>query len=63
MPIYEYQCEECDCCFELLITSSKDRRVLCPKCGAAQVKRLLSAACLGSANFSNCGPGAPGGFS
>jgi putative FmdB family regulatory protein len=62
MPICEYQCGECDRCFELLTTSSKDRCVSCPKCGATQVKRLLSATCLGASNFKCCGPGVSGGF-
>jgi putative FmdB family regulatory protein len=63
MPIYEYQCEKCDCSFELLTVSSKEKNVSCPKCGTDQVKRLLSTACFGGSSFNNCGPGGSGGFS
>ncbi len=43
MPIYEYKCHECDHVFEELVLSSKDTGPdKCPKCGAAQVSRLIS---------------------
>lgn len=43
MPIYEYKCHECDHVFEDLVLSSKDTGPeKCPKCGAAQVSRLIS---------------------
>ena len=32
MPIYEYTCEKCNCDFEMLVTSTDDRHVTCPKC-------------------------------
>jgi len=63
MPIFEYQCEECDCCFEMLLSNSEDKHVSCPKCGTHQVKRLLSTACFGSSSISSCGTGVSGGFS
>ncbi|MFH1674292.1 MAG: zinc ribbon domain-containing protein [Pseudomonadota bacterium] len=43
MPIYEYQCEKCRRIFERLVYSSEDNeQIVCPKCGAKQVKRVLS---------------------
>ncbi|MEY4576992.1 MAG: hypothetical protein RL701_1695 [Pseudomonadota bacterium] len=41
MPLYDYQCQQCSCVSELLITSSTV--AACPKCGSAAVDRLLSA--------------------
>ncbi|MFL5899903.1 MAG: FmdB family zinc ribbon protein [Solirubrobacterales bacterium] len=41
MPIYEFECEECDSRFEEL-TSSNTRSVACPGCGSGQTRRLLS---------------------
>ena len=63
MPIYEYQCEKCDGCFEMLLSHSEDKHVLCPKCGTHRVKRLLSSTCFGGSSISSCGPGVSGGFS
>ena len=60
MPIYEYQCESCQNCFEKLVFESDDPAVVCPCCGTPQVKKLVSAAgFIGG----GCSPGAPSGFS
>lgn len=63
MPIYEYKCDKCDCEFEMLLSSTDDRHVSCPKCGTHQVKKLLSTACIGGSGFGSCTPGGSGGFS
>lgn len=42
VPIYEYQCSECGCRFEELVSfSAADSPRSCPSCGA-ESKRLLS---------------------
>lgn len=41
MPIYEFQCLECEHEFEELVLR-RDEAVACPDCGADDVKRLLS---------------------
>jgi putative FmdB family regulatory protein len=41
MPLFEYQCRECDATFEALIRSG-DALPRCPQCGAADVERLIS---------------------
>lgn len=41
MPIYEYNCQECDEEFELLLRSA-DEEPRCPKCNTTAVERLLS---------------------
>jgi len=41
MPIFEYECPECEQSFEHLERASSPG-VACPSCGAQQVKRLVS---------------------
>ena len=55
MPIYEYECKECGEKFEYFNWSGEDEKFLkCPKCGAKQVKRLISSFSKGSGN--SCAP-------
>jgi len=43
MPIYEYQCEECDERFEVFVRSSAQQAApTCPKCGSGKVKKAIS---------------------
>lgn len=42
MPIYEYQCPDCGHPFELLQKFSDPPATDCPKCGAGNVKKLIS---------------------
>lgn len=41
MPIYEYQCEECQSVFEDWQSGYEDRDMECPECGGTS-KRLIS---------------------
>ena len=41
MPIYEYRCEACGEDFETLVFS-RSEEVVCPKCGGADTRRLMS---------------------
>ena len=43
MPIYEYCCRDCGHEFEELTFSSSDPAPNCPKCGRADVVKLMSA--------------------
>lgn len=45
MPLYEYVCRKCDHPFEELVFGSAAAR--CPKCGAADVERVLSVISVG----------------
>ena len=42
MPIYDYQCKECNTISELLVRNP-DNAVRCPKCGSINMERLVSA--------------------
>lgn len=49
MPIFEYECKECQHQFEILRIKKKDGSDLtCPKCGAGDVFKRLSAFSSGS---------------
>lgn len=43
MPIYEYQCGDCDHVLEALQKISEEPLKFCPECGAPSLKKLLSA--------------------
>ena len=43
MPIYEFECSACGDQFERLQKLSDPDPAVCPKCGAARVKRRLTA--------------------
>lgn len=44
MPIYEYQCQHCHHCFEIMQKMSDSPETLCPNCNQNEAKRLVSAA-------------------
>ena len=64
MPIYEYQCEKCCHCFEVLVFCSDDEGTCCPECGHKKTKRLMSSSCfIGGSSGKGCSTNAPKGFS
>ena len=42
MPIYEYRCEKCGEDFSVIKLVKADDNVVCPSCGAKDVKKKLS---------------------
>ena len=46
MPIYEYQCQDCDNQFEALVFSSDETEPACSQCQSVNVVKLMSAGCL-----------------
>jgi len=44
MPIYEYQCQRCKHQFEAIRKISDEPLTVCPKCGRATLKKLISKA-------------------
>lgn len=58
MPIYEYQCSQCSHTFEMIHgLSAKDPKITCPKCGAANPQRMISAFSCGGGKGSEVGAG------
>jgi putative FmdB family regulatory protein len=58
MPIYEYQCGECDERFEVIVRSSDEESGLrCPRCDAENLQRVVSVFSSHSAGSPvSCGP-------
>jgi putative FmdB family regulatory protein len=42
MPIYEFECEGCEVCFEELVAVAT-AAAPCPECGSERTRRLMSA--------------------
>jgi putative FmdB family regulatory protein len=43
MPIYEFKCSKCEEFFEVIVMgSSKDDTVVCPKCQSPEFERVVS---------------------
>lgn len=56
MPIYDFRCNECGATFDQLCRAQWQGSVRCPKCGGADLAKLLSAfASPGSGGGSSCG--------
>ena len=59
MPIFEYQCNQCDREFERLVFAGDKASVECPDCRSTRVTKKMSAASLKAG--SKCGPATGGG--
>jgi putative FmdB family regulatory protein len=43
MPIYEFKCNQCDECFEILLMKSREEEeAKCPACGSQAFERVMS---------------------
>jgi len=42
MPIYEYECPNCQFVKEELSLKSNHKRPMCPKCGQAKMEKIMS---------------------
>jgi putative FmdB family regulatory protein len=43
MPLYEYQCSDCETCFDALRAMSEaDAPIACPNCGGEETRRMIS---------------------
>ena len=64
MPIYEFQCQTCQFCFEEILPASHEDMPECPRCGSAEAVVKLVSACVtksASQGETSCAP--RGGFS
>ena len=58
MPIYEYQCKDCDTTFEKYLRSMfSQETITCPSCGGEHVAKALSL--IGATNRSTSAGSAP----
>jgi putative FmdB family regulatory protein len=57
MPLYEYQCRDCEREVELLVRNEHER-LECPECGGSKLMKLLSVTA--SAHTGGAGPAASG---
>ncbi len=48
MPIYEYQCEDCDHAFEKLVRSSTNPQ--CPQCESKNLEKMFSTFAAGASS-------------
>ena len=64
MPLYEYECGACGRRFDRLVSASEAAEAVCPRCGASEVRRLISVIAGMTGRASNpaaqCGQGACG---
>jgi len=70
MPIYEYQCDDCNTIFETLVTSATNSdKVVCNRCKGANTRKILSGSSFrlrsagSSSTGAQCGGKPRGGFS
>jgi len=66
MPLFEFRCKKCGKKFEeLVMSSSRDEDINCPRCGSKRVEKLMSAFASGSGekggSDSSCAPSRGGG--
>jgi putative FmdB family regulatory protein len=56
LPVYEYQCLECERVFEVFKQQVDPRTVpVCPGCGKARVQRLMSSFAAQTSGAASCG--------
>jgi len=58
MPIYEFKCQRCNECFEILVMSRQEKKKVemrCPHCGAEEFERILSCASYAMGSESRAG--------
>lgn len=65
MPIFEFKCEKCNQEFERVVFAQDKETIVCPKCHATNVKKLISAASFISRTGISgaCNTNGPKGFS
>lgn len=58
MPIFEFRCNQCNECFELLVMKSDETvEMRCPNCRSEQFERIMSCASYSMSGGSGAGAG------
>ena len=63
MPIFEYQCDECNEIFEKLVFKSEEDEIKCPKCESSNIRKKMSATSFMGTSVGTCATGSSSGFS
>ncbi len=63
MPIFEYQCDECNETFEKLVFKGEEDEIKCPKCKSNNIRKKMSATSFMGTSVGTCAAGSPKGFS
>ncbi len=50
MPLYDYQCDNCDHVFEIITASNDEKPHKCPRCGKRKAYRIISVSGTNCAN-------------
>lgn len=59
MPIFEYQCSDCDKEFERLVFSEDTDRISCPGCKKNNIKKKMSVASFMTNSLGRCASSPP----
>ncbi len=54
MPIYEYQCRNCDKNFERLVFPGDENSISCPECDETNVRKKMSASSFMTNSLGKC---------
>ncbi|MEC8556066.1 MAG: zinc ribbon domain-containing protein [Planctomycetota bacterium] len=60
MPLYEYDCKDCNSTVEVLVRSQEEKPE-CPDCGSVKLKKILSVAAAPNMNGTSLPTAAEGG--
>ena len=63
MPIFEYQCSQCNKTFEKIVFSGDKEKIECPECKSDDVKKKVSATSFMGNSIGTCASGPSKGFS
>lgn len=63
MPIFEYQCRQCEKEFERLVFAGEDKKVFCPVCKSPDVDKKMSASSFMGSSMGKCATPPGKGFS
>jgi putative FmdB family regulatory protein len=64
MPLFEYQCRECESTFERIVFAGDEEAIACPCCNSENVEKLISCVSfIGGSGAGACATDTSSGFS